>query len=195
MNPHLPKLALAALFFVLPFSASASTPTMCTMQYQPVCGAKQVQCIKAPCYPVYHTYGNSCTMNAEGGTYLHEGECNASESGPVKSTEPYVPPANCIAWYDGCNSCSRSPDGQSMCTMRACMDEPKPGYCKEYKKPGVLTPAPVLSSSTSQTLGEGTSTPASTTPTIEIDAKKVGFFERMWQRMMVWFSGLSFMKN
>lgn len=33
---------------------------MCTEQYQPVCAAYQVQCIKAPCNPVPKTYGNSC---------------------------------------------------------------------------------------------------------------------------------------
>lgn len=57
---------------------------MCTMEYRPVCGAKEVQCVAAPCYPVYQTYGNSCTMGNDGATFIHEGECTESETGPVK---------------------------------------------------------------------------------------------------------------
>ena len=123
---------LAAVFFIIPAVAGAAGPTMCTAQYQPVCGAKQVQCITAPCYPMYHTYGNSCTMNAENGTFIHEGECTASETGPVKSTQPYIPPSNCTAWFDGCNSCSRAESGQSMCTERACAGTPAaaPSRCR-----------------------------------------------------------------
>ncbi len=33
---------------------------MCTMQYAPVCGYVEVQCITSPCYPVPQTFGNTC---------------------------------------------------------------------------------------------------------------------------------------
>jgi peptidoglycan hydrolase-like protein with peptidoglycan-binding domain len=33
-------------------------PIACTKEYKPVCGAKQVVCIKAPCNPIQQTYGN-----------------------------------------------------------------------------------------------------------------------------------------
>ena len=41
----------------------------------------------------------------------------------------YVPPANCSAWYDGCNNCSRTTaNGPAVCTLRACFWN-APGYC------------------------------------------------------------------
>jgi hypothetical protein len=49
--------------------------TVCTMEYNPVCGSKQVQCIKAPCPPIQQTYGNACSMKADGATLVHTGEC------------------------------------------------------------------------------------------------------------------------
>lgn len=50
-------------------------PTICTMEYAPVCGSKQVQCIKAPCDPIMHTYSNTCQLNADGATLVYTGEC------------------------------------------------------------------------------------------------------------------------
>ena len=191
MNINFLVPALAALFFIIPSAAGAANPTMCTMQYQPVCGAKQVQCIKAPCYPVYHTYGNSCTMNAENGTYIHEGECSASETGPVTSTQPYTPPSNCTAWFDGCNSCGRSENGQSVCTERACAGAPAAGYCTAYKKPAVLSPAPILSASTSMEASTSIEVNTATgTEAAEGEARESGFIERLWQTILSWFSWL-----
>ena len=88
---------LAAIVFGLFFApaAFASTTTQaCTMQYKPVCAAYQVQCIQAPCYPVYRTYGNACMANVEAARFLHEGECTASETGAVQPTDSYTPPAS-----------------------------------------------------------------------------------------------------
>ena len=143
------------VFLALPFLASARTPAICTMQYEPVCGEKQVQCIKAPCYPVYHTYGNSCTMSAEKGVFIHTGECTAEETGPVYPTQPYVPPAACTAWFDGCNSCSKSTNGSVMCTLHACMNTPAAGYCTAYttvEKPDTGTGVVVEASTSPSTL-------------------------------------------
>ncbi len=51
-------------------------PTVCTMEYAPVCASVQVECIKAPCPPIEQTFGNKCMMNAnKRATYLHDGEC------------------------------------------------------------------------------------------------------------------------
>lgn len=51
-------------------------PTICTMQYEPVCASVAVQCIKAPCPPIEETFGNTCMMNANKlATFLHDGEC------------------------------------------------------------------------------------------------------------------------
>lgn len=44
----------------------------------------------------------------------------------------FVPPANCKAWNDGCNICSRqTPNAPAMCTARACFAAGK-GYCTTY---------------------------------------------------------------
>lgn len=33
---------------------------VCTADFAPVCATVQIQCIKAPCYPVEETFSNSC---------------------------------------------------------------------------------------------------------------------------------------
>jgi hypothetical protein len=55
------------------------TVPVCTKEYRPVCGAKPVVCIKAPCDPVPTTYGNRCEMNADGAAFLHEGTCRQGD--------------------------------------------------------------------------------------------------------------------
>lgn len=57
-------------------STPAEEPTMCNMEYAPVCASVQVECIKAPCNPIEETFGNTCMMKAnKHATYLHDGEC------------------------------------------------------------------------------------------------------------------------
>lgn len=51
----------------------------CTMDYNPVCGQKKVQCIKAPCDPIKKTYSNKCMLNADKAEYLYGGECKKAE--------------------------------------------------------------------------------------------------------------------
>ncbi len=56
--------------------ANEETPTMCTMEYAPVCASVAVQCIKAPCPAIEQTFGNKCMMNGNKlATFLHDGEC------------------------------------------------------------------------------------------------------------------------
>ncbi len=189
-------LLIAAFVFGLlasPVSSLAAEGMACTMQYQPVCGAKQVQCVAAPCYPVYHTYGNSCTLAAEKGTFIHEGECTADETGPVKPAmeENYVPPANCTAWFDGCNSCSRGSDGQSMCTLMACMGPKAPGRCTAYEKPGPAVTLPAPDPAPSMPV-VGATTSISASPSAEASTTaKAGFFHRMWNTLLDWFGTFS----
>lgn len=38
----------------------------CTMEYAPVCGLVQIECITTPCNPVPETFGNGCTACAAG---------------------------------------------------------------------------------------------------------------------------------
>lgn len=48
----------------------------CTKEYAPVCGKVEVQCIKAPCNPVYETFSNRCEMeNNSLATFVSEGSC------------------------------------------------------------------------------------------------------------------------
>lgn len=120
----------------------AQAQTMCTMQYDPVCASKQVQCIKAPCYPVYQTYGNACMAAGDGALILHRGECLPHETGPVIPQPPpapvYTPPATCVSWYDGCNSCTKTAKGV-VCTKRYCSPEyVQSGYCTVYQLPPPL---------------------------------------------------------
>lgn len=66
-------------------------PQYCTMEYAPVCGQKttcpacyysQPACL-APCYSEYKTYSNRCMMNADGATFVYEGQCQTQ---PVACT-------------------------------------------------------------------------------------------------------------
>lgn len=61
-------------------AAATDDPIMCTMEYAPVCGTVQVQCITTPCNPVRETFSNACMAGAAGATDVTVGEC---ESIPV----------------------------------------------------------------------------------------------------------------
>lgn len=194
MTNHFPKLVLVGLLFILPASAEAAE-TMCTEQYQPVCGGKQVQCIKSPCYPVYHTYGNSCTMNAEGGYFIHEGECTEAESGFVPpARDTYTPPKGCVAWFDGCNSCSLTSNGQTACTLMACLDKPAPGRCTRYEdtpaKPPVVAPTPSTPHVVASTSVNATTTTPVVATTTTSEKSGPGFVHRLWLSIRTWFSWL-----
>ena len=173
-----PILLLGVIAPVEAHTSSSESPTVCTMQYQPVCGAKEVQCVRAPCYPQYQTYGNSCMMGVDGATFLHEGECTASETGPVV-TGQYVPPAHCTAWFDGCNQCGRGPDGESFCTLRACVGDPAPGYCTAYEE--VTEPAPTPAPMPEEPIASST---------VSVPEPDSGFFKTVWQQILSFFSTL-----
>jgi hypothetical protein len=87
-------------------------PIACTKEYRPVCGAQQIVCITAPCNPIPTTYGNKCEMEADGASFLYEGQC--------RSESPADDP-QCKAWFDGCNSCARNnPGDPGACTLKYC---------------------------------------------------------------------------
>lgn len=96
------------------------TTQACTKEYKPVCGAKQVVCVTAPCNPIPTTYGNKCEMNNDGARFLYEGQC--------RSENP-ADDAQCKSWFDGCNTCSRSAPGDAAaCTLMYCA-APGKAYC------------------------------------------------------------------
>ena len=68
-------LFISVVLFLGTSQIYATDPVACTMEYAPVCGSKQVQCIKAPCDPIIQTYGNSCQLKADGASLVHTGEC------------------------------------------------------------------------------------------------------------------------
>jgi hypothetical protein len=95
-------------------------PQVCTKEYKPVCGGKPIVCITTPCNPIPTTYGNRCSMSADGASFLYEGEC--------RSENPADDP-QCKAWYDGCNSCARNAPGEpAACTLKYCV-APGKAYC------------------------------------------------------------------
>lgn len=76
--PGLIVLGTSSLVLTQAFASASDEPTMCTMEYMPVCAAVQVQCIKAPCPPINQTFGNTCTMKAnKNATFLYDGECKS----------------------------------------------------------------------------------------------------------------------
>lgn len=100
-------------------------PIACTKEYKPVCGAKPVVCITTPCNPIPTTYGNRCTMEADGASFLYEGQCRDVSDDPANNPQ-------CKAWFDGCNSCARSAPGEAAaCTLKYCA-VPQKAYCTAY---------------------------------------------------------------
>ena len=48
---------------------------ICTMDYTPVCWKINVQCIKAPCDPVWETFSNKCTAENRWALDIYEWKC------------------------------------------------------------------------------------------------------------------------
>ncbi len=91
-------------------NTSKEKPTVCTMQYAPVCASKEVQCVTTPCNPVAQTYSNLCMMNVDEANYLFDGQCPDDVSIPE----------TCTSWYDGCNNCFKTQEGITACTEMYC---------------------------------------------------------------------------
>lgn len=138
-----------AAVFIAPNFVFAEHVQACTMEYAPVCGERDVVCVRAPCPPIQETFGNKCALDAAHARFLYGGECRGggstgSPTYPTPSPLPlppdtpgndypsYEPPKNCTAWFDGCNSCSRGENGMAMCTLRACIGTPASGYCTRF---------------------------------------------------------------
>jgi hypothetical protein len=67
---------------------SPDNPPICTMEYKPVCGEVEVQCIKAPCLPIKQTFGNDCMAKAAKAKNITQGECKEQASDMIKVTNP-----------------------------------------------------------------------------------------------------------
>jgi hypothetical protein len=65
-------------------------PEICTKEYMPVCGQVQVQCIRAPCYPVMQTFGNKCEACANTMTISYfTGECPTTNGNECTCPDGY----------------------------------------------------------------------------------------------------------
>ena len=112
----------------------------CTKEYKPVCGSKPIVCITTPCNPIEQTYGNRCAMEADGATFLHEGQCRADWKEPADDPQ-------CRKWTEGkaCGStCERAVAGGPIAAcgsylMKCAVPSgppwpppPEPSRCLEY---------------------------------------------------------------
>lgn len=68
-------LFISVVLFLGTSQIYATDPVACNMEYAPVCGSVQVQCIAAPCDPVKTTFSNTCMANAAHATEITQGEC------------------------------------------------------------------------------------------------------------------------
>jgi len=176
---------LALLLLIAPSGGEAQSDVMCTMQYQPVCGTQG---------GTYKTFGNGCMLGAEKAVYQHEGECTASELAGMQ-VGVYTPPAHCIAWNDGCNSCGRGPDGQATCTLMACMGAPRAGYCTAYAETEAPEPGPpgTINSENTDTQIAVVATDTSPEPSpfgTTTGESDPGFLFGLWRSITSWFQGL-----
>lgn len=53
----------------------ADDDTVCTQIYDPVCGLVDVQCIKAPCPPLWQTFPNECFAELSAARDIRKGTC------------------------------------------------------------------------------------------------------------------------
>lgn len=108
-----------------PLINNENPPTMCTMEYAPVCAEVQVQCIKAPCPPIKQTFGNKCMMNANKlAKFLYNGECSDTKPATVDLS-------TCSSYFDGCNTCTVKDGKLAWCTKK---------YCQTNETPKCLVP-------------------------------------------------------
>lgn len=91
---------------------------MCTMEYNPVCGQKVVQCIKAPCDPIQQTYGNICTMNNDDAVFLYSGECMTQIVGNDKDNHGCIWSAG-YSWSQSQKQCVRVREYQATDLQKA----------------------------------------------------------------------------
>ncbi len=65
---------------------------------------------------------DACTAKKKGLHIIHYGECK--NTGGI--------PENCLRWFDGCNTCSRTDSG-NVCTLMACTGQREEARCLEHE--------------------------------------------------------------
>lgn len=101
-------LIVAFLFASVSAVSAATDPVMCTMEYAPVCGSVQVQCITAPCEPVRETFGNACMAGVAKATDVTQGECVSTPIVGGDSDEHGCKASAGYSWNATLAQCARS---------------------------------------------------------------------------------------
>ncbi len=83
------KILVVVGLFVVGFVGFAQAQQACTMEYAPVCGKKQVQCITTPCDPIPQTYANRCMAEADWAIDITQGACTQPK--PQVCAQVYMP--------------------------------------------------------------------------------------------------------
>ena len=104
------SIAFAGISQIISPVAATSQATVCTMEYAPVCGSVQVQCIMAPCNPVRETFSNSCMARSANATNVTSGACEDTTPPVIVGGDKDI--HGCIgsagyAWSVGENKCIR----------------------------------------------------------------------------------------
>jgi hypothetical protein len=68
-------LGIITLTILVACTQKEEQPKICTMEYAPVCGKINVQCITTPCNPVEETFPNRCGAEAADAFDIKEGAC------------------------------------------------------------------------------------------------------------------------
>lgn len=129
---------------LLPLFVSADHVQVCTTEYAPVCGQPpEPACRSQPPYcmiptPGPRTYGNRCELEAAHAALLYSGACDGRAT-LTAPPNPKTPPQSCRLWFDGCNTCSKGPGGEWMCTLMACIEE-RESYCREWDSTPTIPP-------------------------------------------------------
>lgn len=98
---------------------------MCTMDYVPVCGSVQVQCITAPCNPVKQTFSNMCMAKSANATSISNGACEDVTVPPIVGGDSDIHGCKVSAgytWSSAQNKCIRPWETQKMIPRTALQD-------------------------------------------------------------------------
>lgn len=102
---------------------------ICTNDFAPACGEKNVECIQTPCESTLTTYWNKCKLEADNAEFMYYGECREEEEVSLPDEEPVM----CTQEMKTC------PDGESMvarggpnCEFAACPDSKEINCTQEF---------------------------------------------------------------
>lgn len=115
-------LGVVTLWFSALNVSATDNPVACTMEYAPVCGSVQVQCIMAPCNPIRETFSNSCVAAANHATNVTPGACEVTVPPVIvwgdRDAHGCIPSAG-YTWSESMNICIRPWESPKMSVLGA----------------------------------------------------------------------------